>query len=91
MVSIQVGHPMQLVATDIVGPFPESTSGNFYVLVAADYFTHWVEAFLIPCQEAAVVAKKLVDEMFCWFSPPEQLLSDQGRQFESQLLAKDVK
>ena len=82
-----MGHPKQLVATDIVGPFPESISGNSYVLVAADYFTRWVEAYPIPCQEAAVVAKKLVDEMFCRFSPSEQLLSDQGRQFESQLLA----
>ena len=88
LVSIQAGHPMQLVATDIVGPFPESTSGNSYVLVAIDYFTRWVEAYPIPCQEASVVAKKLVDEMFCRFSPPEQLLSDQGRQFESQLLAE---
>ena len=77
---------MQLVATDIVGPFPESSSGNFYILVAVDYFTRWVEAYPIPCQEASVVARKLVDEMFCCFSPPEQLLSDQGRQFESQLM-----
>ena len=88
LVSIQAGHPMQLVATDIVGPFPESTLGNSYILVAIDYFTRWVEAYPIPCQEASVVAKKLVDEMFCRFSPPEQLLSDQGCQFESQLLAE---
>ena len=91
LVSIQAGHPMQLVATDIVGPFPESSLGNSYILVAADYFTRWVEAYPIPCQEASVVAKKLVDEMFCRFSPPEQLLSDQGRQFESQLLAEVCK
>ena len=32
------------------------------------------------------VARKLVDEMFCRFSPPEQLHSDQGRQFESALV-----
>ena len=31
-------------------------------------------------------AVKLVDEMFCRFSPPEQVHSDQGRQFESELL-----
>ena len=32
-----------------------------------------------------------MDEMFCRFSPPEQLLSDHGRQFESQLMAEDCK
>ena len=91
LVSIQAGCPMQLVATDIVGPFPESSSGNSYILVAVDYFTRWVEAYPIPCQEAPVVARKLVDEMFCRFSPPEQLLSDQGREFESQLMAEVCK
>lgn len=34
------------------------------------------------------VARKLVDEVFCRFSPPEQLHSDQGRQFELLLLAE---
>ena len=91
LVNIQAGHPMQLVATDIVGPFPVSSSGNSYILVAADYFTRWIEAYPIPCQEAPVVTRKLVDGMFCRFSPPEQLLSDQGRQFESQLLTEVCK
>ena len=36
LVSIQTGHSMQLVATDIVGPFPESSSGSSYILVAVD-------------------------------------------------------
>ena len=71
LVSVQVGYPMQMVATDILGPLPESSSGNLYILVAADYFTRWVEAYPIPCQEAVVVARKLVNEMFCRFLPPE--------------------
>ena len=58
--------------------------GNKYVLDAVDYFTRWVEAYGIPNQEATRVAKKLVDEVFCRFSPLEQLHSDQGRQFESE-------
>ena len=33
--------------------------------------------YAIRNQEAITVAKKLVDEMFCRFSPPEQLHSDQ--------------
>ena len=82
----ECGYPMQVVATDIVGPFPESEQGNTYVLVASDYFTRWVEAYAIPNQEATTVATKLVDEMFCRFAIPEQLHSDQGRQFESELV-----
>ena len=45
-----------------------------------------MEAYAIPNQETTTIAKKLVDEMFCRFSPPEQLHTDQGRQFESNLM-----
>ena len=42
--SIKAGYPIQIVATDILGPFPESENGNNYILVVGDYLTHWVEA-----------------------------------------------
>ena len=45
-----------------------------------------VEVFAIPNQEAVTVAEKLVEEVFCRFSIPEQLHSDQGRQFEGKLM-----
>ena len=89
--TIQAGYPMQVVGVDIMGPLPESETGNLYVLVASDYFTKWVEVYAIPNQEATTVAKKLTDEMFCRFSPPEQLHSDQGRQFESELMKEICK
>ena len=89
--SITTGYPMQLVAIDIVGPFPESPAGKMYVLVVADYFTKWTEAYPIPNQEATTVASKLVDEVFFRFSPPEQLHSDQGRNFESEVIAEVCK
>ena len=79
---------MQRVATDILGPLPESVARNSYVLVVADYFTWWMEAFPIPNQEATTGARKLIEEVFCRFLPPEQLHSDQGRQFESILIAE---
>ena len=84
--TIKAGFPMQVVAVDIMGPLPESETGNKYVLVASDYFTKWTEVYAIPNQEATTVAQKLTDEMFCRFSPPEQLHSDQGRQFESRVV-----
>ena len=36
---IVVGYPLQLVAVDILGPLPQTSDGNAYILVAEDYFT----------------------------------------------------
>ena len=88
---VTTGYPMQLVAVDILGPLPESRQGNVYLLVVADYFTRWMEAYPIPNQEAATVAKVLTNEYFLRFSPPEQLHSDQGRQFEAEVLEEICK
>jgi len=44
--TVKAGYPMQIVATDILGPLPVSSNGNSYLLVASDYFTRWVEATL---------------------------------------------
>ena len=60
-------------------------------MVVGDYFSCWMEAFPIPNLEASTVAEKLVDEMFLWYSTPEQLHSDQGRQFESQRMMEICK
>ena len=76
------------MAVDLVGPLPENDSGNVYIMVVGDYFLCWMEAIPVPNQEAHTIAEKLVDEVFLRFSAPEQLHSDQGRQFESQLLSK---
>ena len=89
--TVAAGYPMQVVAVDILGPLPETEQGNRYVLVAGDYFTKWVESYAIPDQEATTVAQKLTDEMFCRFSPPEQLHSDQGKPFESKLVEEICK
>ena len=86
--TISAGYPTQIMAVDLLGPLTESEEGNSYIMVVGDYFTRWMEAFPIPNQEAATVAEKLVNEVFMQFSIPEQLHSDQGRQFESKLIAK---
>ena len=54
--SVVAGYPLQMVAVNIVRPFPQEggggDSGNAYVLVTSDYFTSWVEAYAIPNPEA---------------------------------------
>ena len=74
----ECGHPMQIVATDIVGPFPESEQGNTYVLVASDYFARWVEASTIPNQEATTVANKLVEECSAGSPSPNSYTPHKG-------------
>ena len=88
---IVTSYPLQMVATDILGPLPESLSGNLYIVVVTDYFTRYTEAYPIPNQQATTVARKLVDEFFLRFSTPEQLHSDQGRNFESAVISEVCK
>ncbi|XP_053352954.1 retrovirus-related Pol polyprotein from transposon 412 [Clarias gariepinus] len=83
----RVGAPMERMGVDILGPFPISDRGNRYVLVAMDYFTKWPEAFAVPDQSASTTARVLVDEVFSRFEAPEQLHSDQGRNFEAEVFA----
>ncbi|UYV64719.1 K02A2.6-like [Cordylochernes scorpioides] len=71
------------IAIDVAGPFPVTEDGNKYLLVAMDYFTKWPEVYAIPNQEAATVARVLVDNLICRFGVPLELHSDQGRNFES--------
>ena len=89
--TITASQPAEIMAMDILGPFPESERGNSYILVVADLFTRWMEAFSIPNQEASTVANVLVDEVFMRYAIPKQLNSDQGPQFESQLLSEVCK
>ncbi|MCG8048998.1 MAG: DDE-type integrase/transposase/recombinase [Candidatus Thiodiazotropha endolucinida] len=79
------GYPMERVAVDIMGELPVTERGNKYVLVVSDYFTKWTECYPMNNMEAATVAKLLVEQLFSRFGIPEQIHSDQGRQFESKL------
>jgi len=53
-----------------------------------DAFTKWVEAYPLPDQEAAKCITVVYNGMFSRFGLPRQLHSDQGRNFESQLVTE---
>ena len=79
---------MERIAIDVLGPLPTTEAGNKYILVIADYFTKWVEAFPLPNQEAKTVADKLVNEVVCRFGIPLIIHTDQGRNFKSALFTE---
>ena len=85
---MRVGAPMDRWAWDIIGPLPVTSRGNRYILVVTDAFSKWVEAFALEDQTAETCAKCLVKEMISRYGYPLDLLSDQGRNFESQIFAE---
>ena len=88
MAQYNTGSPMERIAIDVLGPLPITETGNKYILIVADYFTKWVEAYPMPNQEATTVAELLVKQFICWFGVPLLIHSDQGRNFESELFAE---
>ena len=86
MQQYNVGAPFERIAIDVAGPFPASDRGNKYLLVVMDYFTKWPEVYAVPNQESRTIADCLVEELFCRFGVPLELHTDQGRNFESNLL-----
>ena len=86
-----VGAPMERLAVDVLGPLPETDSGNKYILIAMDYFSKWPEAYLLPNQEAHSIAEVLAQELVSCFGVPLSIHSDQGRNFESRLFQEMCK
>ena len=71
---------------DIIGPLPLSKSGNCYVLVMCDYTTRYPEATPLKGIDMAHVAEEV--KVFARVGVPEEILTDQGSSFTSQLLAE---
>ena len=85
---VAVSAPFDCIAADILGPLPLSRRGNKYVLVVTDLFSKWVEAFPLPDQTAESCAQTIANEVIARYGCPYSILTDQGRNFESNLFAE---
>ncbi|KII65320.1 Transposon Ty3-G Gag-Pol polyprotein [Thelohanellus kitauei] len=79
-------YPMERIAMDILGPLPVTNRGNRYILVVGDYFTKCPEAYAIPNMEAKTVANVLFKEFICRFGAPKTNDTDQGKNFDGNLI-----
>ncbi|GJW13677.1 reverse transcriptase domain-containing protein [Tanacetum coccineum] len=77
--AIQVCKIFDVWGIDFMGPFPLSR-GNKYILVAVDYLSKWVEAKVLPTNDARVVVKFL-KSLFSRFGAPRAIISDRGTHF----------
>ncbi|GKA13079.1 reverse transcriptase domain-containing protein [Tanacetum coccineum] len=61
---------------------------NKYILVSVDYLSKWVEAKVLPTNDARVVVK-ILKSLFARFGTPRAIISDRGTHFCNDQFAKD--
>ncbi|EIE75604.1 hypothetical protein RO3G_00308 [Rhizopus delemar RA 99-880] len=81
---VPVNHLFERFGIDYIGPFPESRSGNKYIIMAIEYFTNWPVAKAVKKADSETTVKFLYEEIFCNFGPVEKILSDNGSHFTSK-------
>ncbi|VFQ70831.1 unnamed protein product [Cuscuta campestris] len=57
---------------------------NVYLVVAIDYFTKWVEAAPVPTITEEQMRKFVSKQILCHFGVPQQIITDNGTQFEAK-------
>ena len=78
--------PLELVHLDYL--FLEPGKGlEENVLVITDHFTRYAQAYVTRTQTAQMMAKTLWDKFIVHYGLPEKILTDQGQNFESELVA----
>ena len=86
MENIMATHPLELVHINY--PCLEPGKGKEEnVLVVTDHFTCYAQAYVTQSQMAQTMSKTLWDNFIAHYGLPEKILSDQGRNFESKLIA----
>ncbi|KAE9347247.1 hypothetical protein PR003_g7026 [Phytophthora rubi] len=85
VVEYELSGPFSLLVVDAIGPLVTTPRGNKFILVFADYFTRWVEAFPVAALDTLTFVNIMVDEVLSRHGLPERLLSDRGSNFISEL------
>ena len=83
---VPVYKKFERIAMDILDITTVSDRGNRYILVVADYFSKYTEAYPLPNKTARAVADMLVEQWMARFGFPLVLHSDQGREFENKVI-----
>lgn len=77
----QVKYPWQIIAVDIMGPFPKSSSGNMYLLVVSDWFSKFTLLYPMRRAVASTIVRFMENQVFLVFGVPQFIICDNGTVF----------
>ena len=78
-------HPMQRLNIDTIGPLPEDSNNNIYILVVIDCFSRFIELYPIRDLTAETAAKVLFQH-FGRYGSATEMTSDNSRQFVNTII-----
>jgi hypothetical protein len=81
--SFQPESPWDVIAIDMMGPYPKGAMQSQYLLVIVDLFTKYVEMFPLRIATSEKVVEKLW-EVSCRWGLSRVIISDNGSQFISK-------
>jgi len=79
------GRRFSHVHIDLVGPLPMSSEGFSHILTIVDRSSRWIEAIPLSSTTAAAVADAFLAGWVARFGVPDDITSDRGVQFTSEL------
>ena len=84
--NVDATYPMEMVHMDYLMIEANEDGKDGHILVITDHFTWYAQAIVTSSQTAKCTAQNLWDKFIVHYGLPEKILTDQGHNFESDLL-----
>lgn len=80
--------PFQVIAVDLMGPFPRSSKGHCHLLVITDFFTKYTLMHPLRNATANAIVTYMENEVFLVYGVPQIVLCDNGTVFAGTVFKK---
>jgi len=91
LISIPVQTVFKRIGIDIIGPLNKTRRQNRFILTIIDFFSKYAIAVPLRGITAHDVCEALIRNVFLIYGAPEEILSDNGRQFDSNFTRELLK